>query len=234
MLFLVSTLVGVWAAYDRTAAWYRFGLEVAAIAIYYALVATRVLGAESPRSEDESLSEPRRATAMVSCICVAVSSLVVVAFLVQENIRNYLALRISPSEIGPPPVQPLEPHSVAACVELVLPISFALCLHFWRDRSHRRLVAAAALTALLISGLIVAGAVSTILVLTIPFGLLLLWSCNSCLEQLCGNKHRWVAMLGMGVFAVLLATLLSTRTPGQIARAQELFAARILANGRRK
>ncbi len=40
-LFVVSALVGVWASYDPAASWIKFAMIVAAVALYYAIVALR-------------------------------------------------------------------------------------------------------------------------------------------------------------------------------------------------
>jgi len=41
LFFVVSALIGVWASYDRAASWAKFGLIVAALAIFYAVVLLR-------------------------------------------------------------------------------------------------------------------------------------------------------------------------------------------------
>ncbi len=41
VLFVLSGLVGVWASYDPATSWFKFGMLVAAVALYYALVFLR-------------------------------------------------------------------------------------------------------------------------------------------------------------------------------------------------
>jgi hypothetical protein len=45
VLFMTAAVLGVWAAYDRQAAWYKFWLIVGGVFLFYALVNTRPLSA---------------------------------------------------------------------------------------------------------------------------------------------------------------------------------------------
>jgi O-antigen ligase len=127
ILFLFTAVIGVWAAYDRTAAWGKFWILVGAVLIYYALA-----------------GQKRRTIWQVAGGMGAVSTLFALYFLLTHDWVAWPAdigfltrigvvlMRIRPSLDFPQ----LHPNIVGGIIAVQLPLLAACGYYAWRKRQR--------------------------------------------------------------------------------------------------
>ena len=118
LLFVVSALIGVWASYDPAASWRKFALIVAAVAIYYAIVATRA----APR-----LLEIFVWLFLIGCAALAVYFATQYDYAGEGKFGPITQLGLWLNQVVPQlPLRVSHPNVVAGALEIALPVNVAL------------------------------------------------------------------------------------------------------------
>ena len=175
-LFVASGLVGVWAAYDRAFAWYRFEILLVGI------VVSLMIASLNDATKFLSIPKDKFTLALVWIFLIA-CTLLSLYFVAQFDFTN-LATKISwISAIGTwlntliPQVTfiPLYPNNIAGILELALPISMAL---LWKNSLHRNS----------------AFFLAVLMVVVLAFGMLMT-----------ASRAGWVALIVVGILMTVLA-----------------------------
>lgn len=146
LLFLLSGLVGVWASYDPASSWIKFGMIVAGVALYYALVLLR----RAPHLLDA-----------IAWVFLVVSAALAIYFATQHDYAADsakislitslgIALHNLVPELG---AHVPDPNIAAGALELALPLAIALYVHA-RSTARPQQYVALALVAVIGFGLL--------------------------------------------------------------------------------
>jgi O-antigen ligase len=231
LLFLVSAGLGVWAAYDRPAAWRKFWLLVGAVVIFYALAHAQALG------------EAR------CWLLTAFGAGVALYFLATHDwqayeVKSQLLCRLGRALQAPLPAwsgHRMNPNVAASVLAMMLPFGGWVAVQAWsqlrragppRHRGHwLRLVVAIAFLALILFGLVLTVSRAAWLAVTVALLVVVLWAVASWIGRATGISSLVTlsGLLGVGL-AVLLAT--SLIWPRTIAAALSAFAGNQSASGR--
>lgn len=144
-VFLFTAGVGVWAAYDRTAAWDKVWLIVAAAVLYYALA-----------------GQPGSNGVIMACLAGLLGAGLSVYFLLTNDWMQFPAdlrllnrlgtawMEIRPHVHGPI----IQPNIAGGVLAMLLPISLPWIFHAWQKGTRGWRFAVPAITAILAAGLL--------------------------------------------------------------------------------
>jgi hypothetical protein len=217
LLFGLTALVGVWAAYDRSLAWEKFGVLALALLIYYAL----------------AVQPAQNARLLASLICLWGVLLSLHFLLVNDwqalpaDFRLIARLGQAWMAVRPSlPGQALAPNITAGLLAAILPFTLALGLPAWRERKtlHNAwlLIAWAGLAAgLLLLTLFMTSSRGAWLALGAGLIFWLAWQPGE--RYLAGllGRRKWPILLA-GTALVRLAAWLFLALPGGLSRLFEL------------
>ena len=162
VLFLLTAGVGVWAAYDRAAAWNKFWLITAGVLLYYALA-----------------GQPHSNWQMVSGLAGVLGAGVSLYFLLTHdwaqfpadlNLLNRLGLEwmdIRPALNGPW----IHPNIAGGLLAMLLPLSLVVLVDAWRKNNRILYLAEAGLCGIIAIGLLMASSRAAWLALAAGFGI---------------------------------------------------------------
>jgi putative inorganic carbon (HCO3(-)) transporter len=195
ILFLLTAGVGVWAAYDRTAAWNKFWLITAGVLLYYALA-----------------GQPHSNWQMVFGLAGVLGAGVSIYFLLTQNWAQFPAdlnllnrLGLAWMDIRPTLNGPwIHPNIAGGLLAMLLPVSLAVWVDAWGKHSRNLHLAAAGLSGVIAIGLLMTSSRAAWLALAAGFGIWGWWQVSG----LAARRLSWNRVLAFGI-PVLLAIFLA-------------------------
>jgi hypothetical protein len=202
LAFLITAGMGVWAAYDREAAWAKFWVIVSAILFYYALAS-------------QSRSNLWRIAGLLGIVAVGMAGY----FLLTNDWQTRPAKVLWLDQIGVwwmsvrPPLllPPIHPNDAAYIMAMTAPFLMAYGLHAHREGQRSQFVAAAGLV-LTIVGLLLTTSRGAWLALSGGLGCWLLWYASGLAATRLRRARVWVflallSLSGAGLVVVLAGGL---------------------------
>lgn len=204
LLFLATTLMGVWAAYDTQTAWHKFWLVVGAFALFYALA-----------------RQPRRNLWSAIGVLGSMGVLIAVYFLLTHDwqvfpVKFPLVTRVGTWWMSVRPEvswSPLHPNIMGGLTALLLPYILAFGLIARRRGQLLWLVLAAVSTAIAVAALILSASRGATLALVVAFSTWALWNLSQRLGAVSRLSQRQVLVLLLFPVPVVLM-LVALRSGG--------------------
>jgi hypothetical protein len=230
LLFLMTALVGLWAAYDREAAWAKFWLIIDGVLIYYALA-----------GQPEENRWP--VTGLLSAFGAGVAGYFLMRHDWNANPAKVEALNnVGLWWMGVRPnlnTHALHPNVAAGITALTVPLTVAIGLHTFRKRKWFLFAAALAALALSLSGILLGTSRGALLALVAALGVWGLWGLSGWVAKkpqmntdpstkLRAGEHRYLNVQSKIFIVVLVialiggAILVATYPGGLLALANKL------------
>ena len=195
VIFLLTAEVGVWAAYDRAAAWNKFWLMAAGVLLYYALA-----------------GQPYHNWRIVSGLAGGFGAGISAYFLLTHDWAQFpadLNLLNRPglawTSLRPALSWPwIHPNIAGGLLAMLLPVSLAVCVDAWRKHNRRVSLTAAGLSGIIAIGLLMTSSRAAWLALAAGVGVWGWWQ----ISDLAARRLSWSRILVFGL-PVLLASFLA-------------------------
>jgi O-antigen ligase/polysaccharide polymerase Wzy-like membrane protein/tetratricopeptide repeat protein len=199
VIFLLTALGGVWAAYDRRPAWTKFWLIVLAVLLYYAIA-----------------NQPKANLWQVAGLLSGLGGVITVYFLLTHNWQSQPAdlefinrigrrwMSIRPTLSWPA----LHPNAVGGMLAML--VGFSIVLAWWagRERNGAALIYAGALGGLMSIGLLLTSSRAAWLAWWVAVSLALVWHFGRVMMGRLGLSRPWVisliVLVGGGILLGLL------------------------------
>lgn len=180
--FMVTAAMGVWAAYDRELAGGKFGMLVAAVAVYYLL----------------ALQPPARAGWAAAALTVVAAGISLYFLLVHDwnvmpadiGLLNRLALAWM--ALRPPFTGVLNHNLAGGVLALLAPYALALILNAWRARRWAVVAAGSVLGGVILAGELLASSRGAMLALAVSLSLWAVWGLCGPLAGVLRLSRRWL------------------------------------------
>lgn len=205
LVFLLTAVVGVWAAYDQDAALGKFWILVGAIFIYYAMAGQR-------------RSELWRAFGIVSGVGALIAGYFLLTHdwqvwptdidLLTQIGRRWMAVRPNL------PLPSLHPNILGGQMAVVLPASIAFVAYCWRRREWLWTGIAGVLVAITASGLLLTSSRAAWAALVVAMGLWFLWILSASIAKLVSFSRSTTYLLMLLLLGAAGSWLLFTFTDG--------------------
>lgn len=196
VIFLLTALGGVWAAYDRSAAWTKFNLILLAVLLYYAIA-----------------HQPKANLWQVAGLLSGLGGIVAVYFLLTHDWQSQPADLAFINQIGLQwmsirpalPFPGLHPNAVGGLIAILISFSMALGGWAWRERNGTAMVWAVGLGGLMSVGWLLTSSRAAWLAWLVAASLGLVWHFGQVMMGRINLSRPWA--IGLAVFvggAVLL------------------------------
>ena len=202
LLFLISAIAGLWAAYDQPSAEAKFWLIVGAFLIYYALA-----------------GQPEQNLWVVAGLLSVLSALVAVYFLLTADWRQFPAdidwitrLGVAWMSVrGSPLGDGLHPNVAGGLIAIFSPFSIALGIRGWRRRTTPLVILAICAAVLAFTGLLFSSSRAAWLALAVGLGV---WLLHASIEYIITRSSwHWAFLALLLVSLVGLAAVWVAFTP---------------------
>jgi O-Antigen ligase len=199
VVFLLTALVGVWAAYDSATAWTKLWVLVGAVVFYYALAA-------QPRQNLGPV------TALLGLLGAAIASYFLLTYDWQALPRHFAALdRVGVWWMSVRPALPgfIQPNVAGGLLAMLLPFPIAGSIGGWRGRRWGLVVLSAIVAGLALFGLLLTSSRGSWGALVIALGTWIVWQFGGVVAKRLGWPKRVVsggvllAVLSAGLAAIL-------------------------------
>jgi len=216
VIFLLTAGVGVWAAYDRSAAWNKFWLIAAGVLLYYALA-----------------GQPQSNWQMISGLAGGLGAGVSFYFLLSHDwaqfpadlsILNRLGLAwmsVRPVLNGPW----IHPNIAGGLLAMLLPVNLAVLVDAWRKHNRNLGLAATGLSGVIAIGLLMTSSRAAWLALAAGFGIWGWWHVSDLAARRSSRSRILVfglpvllaSFLALGVFGSRASSLIrvANTVPGE-------------------
>jgi O-antigen ligase len=207
LLFVITALVGAWAAYNTSAGLIKLWLILSAVLLYYALA-----------------RQPREDLWLVAGSLSILSALLSLYFLLTHNWAAQPADLVAINRLGlvwmslrpTLPLDAFQQNKVGGLLAILAPFSFALILHAWKERDAGVGIVALSAGLLVLLGLLFSSSRAAWLALAAALCAWLFWvlACGSLSKRL---RLRPAALFGLGVAVALAAIfVLAEIQPGGV------------------
>ena len=194
LVFLLTAAMGVWAAYDREAAWDKFWLLLGGILIFYVFV-----------------NQPKENLWPVICLICIITAGIAGYFLVtydwQYQPADFQVLtRLGQWWMAHRPTLELgsfAPNITGGILAMLLPFPFVLSLHAWRQRKLLVLIFAYLVGSMTFIGLLMTSSRAAWAALTLAFGCWFLWVLAGWIN-LKSNQHFFIRIVTCRRLFILL------------------------------
>src|SRR5579859_4648095 len=200
IVFLLTALVGVWAAYDRTAAWDKWWVLVGAVVVYYALA-----------------SQPGKHLWLVAALFGLLGAAIAAYFLLtydwQALPRHFAALdRVGIWWMSVRPTFPgfIQPNVAGGLLAMLLPFPIAGSIHGWRGGRRGPVLFNAIVGSLMLLGLLLTSSRGSWGALVIVLAAWGLWESGGVGAKRLGWPKRVVSGIALlAVAGTVLAVILT-------------------------
>ena len=212
-VFLITAIIGIWAAYNRDAAWIKFWVIVSAALLFYAL------------------SGQREANLWIVTGLLSLGGVLIsVYFLLTHDWQAESADLGIVNRIGVwwmwvrPPVQGLylHPNVAGGLLVMLAPLPLALALRAWCERSVPNALFALATGGVTATGLLFTSSRAAWLALAAALGIWLLWSLSAYGARWGGRSREVVFALALLMVSVPVIWFVATYPGGLEALANRL------------
>jgi hypothetical protein len=216
VIFLLTAGVGVWAAYDRSAAWNKFWLIAAGVLLYYALA-----------------GQPQSNWQMISGLAGGLGAGVSFYFLLSHDwaqfpadlsILNRLGLAwmsVRPALNGPW----IHPNIAGGLLAMLLPVNLAVLVDAWRKNNRILYLTAVGLSGVIAIGLLMTSSRAAWLALAAGFGIWGWWQVSDLAARRSSRSRILIfglpvllaSFLALGVFGAHASSLIrvANTVPGE-------------------
>lgn len=200
LLFLLTALLGVWLAYDRAAAWWKFWILIDAALLFYAVANVR----------------SRQLWTIVRFLGIA-GALVAVYFLMTHNWKTIPAGIDIIDKIGRGwmSIRPglrlpiIHPNRAAGIMVMLLPYALATAVYEWQSRREERFHLLVICIFVIGVGLLMTASRGAVIALIVGLSVWLLWSASKWVEQVFNLPQPLVyTFMLVSPVVVLILTLL--------------------------
>lgn len=209
LLFLISALISVWAAFDKEMAWTKFWAIVAGVLLYYALAAF---------SLPDSAVDDRRWGKPAAWFLAIVGTAVSVYFLASNdwnaNETKFAVLSIIGRSLqGPLPSIPghrINPNVVGGMLAMLIPFSAILNWEAGRARKWPALIIGSVIFVVMLLGLVLSGSRGAWIAVLGALGLAIIWWVTGAVDVKKAGRRRLVfaGTLLFGAIAFMAAMIL--------------------------
>ena len=217
LLFLISGMVGVWAAYDREMAWAKFWTIVAGVILFYALAAFSLPGAPD---------DPQRGGIPTAWFLAFAGAGVSLYFLTTHDWDDFPTKYTTLSAIGrslqgPLPELPghrLNPNVAGGILAVMIPFSAAVSGQGGRARNWPALILGLTLFCITLLGLLLSSSRGAWLAVLGAVALAILWWLVGLGNRKQPGQRRqlFMGMLLLGAIIVLFALILWPEIPQKL------------------
>ena len=204
IIFIITAGVGIWASYDRQAAWAKFWLLIAAVLLFYTIA-----------------HQPAANHWILATLFTVLGFSVAMTFLLTHNFTEYpikfppvyrvglwlMSLRPSISIPG------IHPNAAASVIAMMLPFLFALGIRVWREKKITLLVLVALASIIMSMGLLLSSSRGVLLAILVALAIWALWGLSKLLANISEVRQGTIFPLFL-ILSIMTIIVLAISYPG--------------------
>ncbi len=204
IIFIITAGVGIWASYDRQAAWAKFWLLIAAVLLFYAIA-----------------HQPAANHWILATLFTVLGFSVAMTFLITHDFTEYpikfppvyrvglwlMSLRPSISIPG------IHPNGAAGVIAMMFPFIFALGIRVWREKKITLIVLVAIAAIIMSMGLLLSSSRGALLAILVALAIWALWGLSKLLANISEVRQRTIFSLFL-VISIITIIVLGISYPG--------------------